>query len=109
MKLNAQQIEQYREEGYVLVPDVLEPKTLATLREVTDRVVDEARDLTTHSDILDLEPSHTPQSPRVRRIKKPQLADPFFPEVAGHLPTMELLAGLIGPNIRMRPVGKVNM
>ena len=109
MKLNAQQIEQYREEGYVLVPDVLEPKTLATLREVTDRVVDEAHDLTTHSDILDLEPSHTPQSPRVRRIKKPQLADPFFREVAGHLPTMELLAGLIGPNIRMRPGGKVNM
>ena len=109
MKLNPQQIEQYRDEGYVLVPDVLEPETLMKLRDVTDRVVDSARGLTTHSDILDLEPSHTPDVPRVRRIKKPQLADPFYRQLAAHVPTMELLSCLIGPNIRMRPGGKVNM
>ena len=109
MNLTRQQVEQYQDEGYVLVPHVLEQETLSTLRKVTDRVVAEARDLTEHSEILDLEPSHTPESPRVRRIKKPQLADPFYRKLAGHLPTMGLLSDLIGPNIRMRPGGKVNM
>lgn len=107
--LTSEQIESYREAGYLLVPDALEPETLAKLRAVTDRVVAQAANLTEHSEVLDLEVSHTPEKPRVRRIKKPQLADPFYREFAGHLPTMELLSQLIGPDIRMRPGGKVNM
>jgi ectoine hydroxylase-related dioxygenase (phytanoyl-CoA dioxygenase family) len=107
--LTDEQIKQYRTLGYVLVPDVLEPAILSELRAVTERVVAQAAGLTTHSDILDLEPSHTPERPRVRRIKKPQLADPFYRQVAGHVPMMRLLEQLIGPNIRMRPAGKVNM
>ena len=59
--LTSQQIDQYRDDGYVLVPDVLEPETLAELRRVTEEVVAEASGLVEHSDVLDLEPTHSPE------------------------------------------------
>ena len=103
------QIAQYRDDGYVVVKDVLEPETLERLRSVTDEVVASAAGLTEHSDILDLEASHRPDAPRVRRIKRPHLAHPFYRELAAHPRIMAALEPLIGANIRLRAGGKVNM
>ena len=82
--LNDAQIAQYRDDGYVVVEDVLEPETLRQLRSVTEAVVASAAGLTEHTDILDLEASHRPDAPRVRRIKRPHLAHPFYRELAAH-------------------------
>ena len=107
--LSDAQIRQYRDDGYVVVADVLEPQVLAELRSVTAEVVAGARDVEDHTDILDLEPSHTRFAPRVRRIKRPHLAHPFYRELAGHAGIMAALEPLIGANIRLRAGGKVNM
>ncbi|MCZ6889136.1 MAG: phytanoyl-CoA dioxygenase family protein [Gammaproteobacteria bacterium] len=107
--LTEAQIAQYAKDGYVLVRDVLEPETLSELRAVTDAVVAGASGLTEHTDILDLEMSHRPDAPRVRRIKRPHLAHPFYRELAAHAGIMNALTPLIGENIRLRPGGKVNM
>lgn len=107
--LNSQQIAQYNTDGYVLVPNVLEAETLEQLRRVTDEVVAGARGLTGHTDYLDLETSHTPDAPRVRRIKRPHLVHPFYRELAAHPGIMAALTPLIGEHIRLRPAGKVNI
>ena len=107
--LTREQIEHYRREGYVVVERLLEPDTLAELRRVTDEVVASAHGLADHTRVLDLEPSHTPERPRVRRIKSPHLAHPFYWDLAGHPPVMAALEPLIGRDIRVRAGGKVNL
>ena len=103
------QIAQYGDDGYTIVADVLEAETLAELRRVTDEVVASAAGIEEHTDILDLEASHRPDSPRVRRIKRPHLAHPFYRDLAAHPGIMAALEPLIGPDIRLRAGGKVNM
>ena len=107
--LATEQIDMYRTQGYLVIEDALRPQKLAELREVTERIVSGAHGLTTHSDVLDLEPSHTPQQPRVRRIKKPHLVDPFYRQLAEDPQITHRLSALIGSSIRLRSGGKVNM
>ena len=109
MSLSEAQVAQYRDEGYVVVPGLLDSATLTELRTVTNRVVETARGLEAHTDILDLEASHTPDAPRVRRVKRPHLAHPFYRELAAHAGIMAALEPLIGANIRLRAGGKINM
>ena len=107
--LNDDRVAFYRTNGYLLVEGVLEPDVLAELRAVTDRIVATAEGLTDHTDILDLEDSHTPERPRVRRIKHPHKVDPFYWELARHPRIMDILARLLGPDIRMHKGGKINI
>ena len=107
--LTKEQIEKYREEGYLVLPEILEVETLAELRRVTEEVVSQAKELKTHSDVLDLEPTHEPNKPRVRRIKRPHLVHPFYEQLASHPGILEALTPLLGEDIRMRPAGKINM
>ncbi len=85
--LTPAQIEEYNEIGAIVVPDVLSADEVARLRRVTDQFVERARALTAHTEIYDLEDSHTPDDPRVRRIKAPHLHDPEYApagESSGH-------------------------
>lgn len=107
--LNAAQVAQYRQDGYVVVDDVLDAATLATLRSTTDGIVATAAETSDHTDILDLEPSHRPETPRVRRIKRPHLAHPFYRELAADPRLMAALKPLIGDHIRLRAGGKINI
>ena len=107
--LTRDQVERYRREGYVVVEDLVAAETLAELRRVTEEIVATAHGVTSHTNVLDLEPSHTPERPRVRRIKSPHLAHPFYWDMAGHPPVMAAIEPLIGPDIRVRPGGKVNL
>ena len=107
--LTRDRVERYRREGYVVVEDLVAAETLADLRRVTDEIVATAHGVTSHTNVLDLEPSHTPERPRVRRIKSPHLAHPFYWDMAGHPPIMAAIEPLIGPDVRVRPGGKVNL
>ncbi len=107
--LTEAQIAQYETDGYVVVEGALLAETLAELQAVTAEVVASAAGLTEHNAVLDLEASHTPEQPRVRRIKQPHLAHPFYRELAAYPRIMAALEPLIGTNIRLRAGGKVNM
>ena len=107
--LTEAQIAQYQDDGYILLEDALDAATLAELQAVTAAIVESAAGLTEHTEILDLEASHRPDAPRVRRIKRPHLAHPFYRELAAHPRIMAALTPLIGPNIRLRAGGKINM
>ena len=107
--LTAEQIQQYDEDGYTFVRNVLEPDVLLQLREVTDGIIQSADKVSEHTDVLDLEASHTPERPRVRRIKQPHLVDNFYRDLAGYQPIMDALIPLMGEHIRLRAGGKINI
>src|SRR5215470_19716935 len=106
--LTTAQIEQYRELGYLVVPDVLGRELLADVKRRVDAIVAEAAQVTAHTDVYDLEDSHSPQEPRVRRIKTPHKHFPFFAELTRNTRITGILAQLLGPNIRLHG-SKLNM
>lgn len=106
--LTPAQIAEYNEIGAIVVPDVLSPAEIAHLRAVTDGFVERAKGLTAHNDIYDLEDSHSPDNPRVRRIKAAHLHDPAYGNLARHPKILAVLQDLWGPDIRF-DTAKLNM
>ncbi len=107
--LSQDQVLRYQNLGYVVLPGLIDQETLNVLGDITDELVESAKGVSEHTDILDLEASHTPEQPRVRRIKRPHAAHPFFREFAADSRITEALIPLLGPNIRLRPAGKINI
>ncbi|MCW3473158.1 phytanoyl-CoA dioxygenase family protein [Limobrevibacterium gyesilva] len=106
--LSQSQIDDYNRVGAIVVPDVLSPDEVARLRRVTDAFVERSRAVTTHTDIFDLEETHTPAQPRVRRIKAPHLHDPAYAALVRHPGIIAVLRALWGPNIRF-DTAKLNL
>ena len=82
--LSNREVEQYRDLGYLVVPDVLDAPLLAELRRTVDGIVTDAAKVATHTDVYDLEPGHRADDPRVRRIKTPHKFLPAFERLTRH-------------------------
>ncbi len=106
--LTRAQIQEYYDIGALVIPDVLNAEEVARLRRVTDGLVARAREVSAHDEIYDLEDSHTPASPRVRRIKAPHLHDPAYAALVRHPRIIAVLRDLWGPDIRF-DTAKLNM
>ena len=106
--LTQEQIDFYHREGYLGVPDVLSDAEIAELRRVTDEFVERSRHVTDHDDIFDLEPSHTPENPRLRRLKNPIAHHRTYHKALHHPGILEIVSQLIGPNLRQNGT-KLNM
>ena len=106
--LTAAQIEEYDRIGAIVVPDVLNAAELAELRAVTDGFVARARQVTQHDAIYDLEDSHTPQLPRVRRIKAPHLHHDAYARLVRHPRIVAILQSLWPSGVRF-DTAKLNM
>jgi phytanoyl-CoA hydroxylase len=106
--LTAAQVEQYKELGYLVVPGVLDRDLLAEVRRAIDAIVADAAKVTEHTEVYDLEDSHSPQAPRVRRIKTPHKHFPFFADLTRSARITAILAQLLGPDIRLHG-SKLNM
>jgi phytanoyl-CoA hydroxylase len=99
--------EAYRRDGFVVLPDIFTLDEIEALRRVTDAFVEKARQVAANDDIYDLEDSHTPAAPRVRRIKTPHLFDLEYARAARHPKIVTLLQDLWG-TVRF-DTGKLNM
>ena len=106
--ITSEQIEFYRENGYVSVEGILSADEVSDLRRVTDDFVEQSRQFSEHTDVFDLEPSHTPQDPRVRRIKNPNLQHAVYDRTLRHEGILDIVERLIGPGIRYQST-KLNM
>jgi phytanoyl-CoA hydroxylase len=106
--LTQQQITEYEERGYLVVPDVLGSAELDALRGQADAWVEASRELEAGDDLFDLEPSHTRKDPAIRRVKDPAATSPAFRSVVAHAHVVAALADLIGPDIRWQG-SKLNM
>lgn len=99
--ITREQVDSYRENGFVVVEDVIDAALLGRLRAAVREVMEGARGLTTHSDVFDLEPGHEPDHPRVRRIKKPHLVRSVFREALDAPVLKDVLRQLLGPDVRL--------
>jgi len=106
--LTQAQKDEYESVGAIVVPDVLSPAEVAELRAVTDGFVERARAITTHDAIYDLEDSHSPAQPRVRRIKAPHLHHAAYAALVRHPKIVAVLQDLWGPDIRF-DTAKLNL
>jgi ectoine hydroxylase-related dioxygenase (phytanoyl-CoA dioxygenase family) len=98
----------YRENGYLIVPDLLDALTVKALRQELDAIVDGAREVTAHTDVYDLEPGHRADDPRVRRIKTPHRFFPAFQRLAREPRLVSVLNRLLGPAVRLHG-SKINL
>jgi ectoine hydroxylase-related dioxygenase (phytanoyl-CoA dioxygenase family) len=106
--LSKSQIAEYNEVGAIVVPEILTADEVSRLRQVTSEFVDRARNVTAHTEIYDLEDSHTPENPRVRRIKTAHLHHAEYARLVRHPKIVAVLQDLWGPDIRF-DTAKLNM
>jgi len=97
--LTPDQIQAYHDQGYLGVEDVISAAELDELRQVTDEFVEKSRAITTNDQVFDLEPSHTPETPRLRRLKDPIKQHEIYRRALRHPKVLEFVSQLIGPAI----------
>lgn len=107
--LSRQQIEQYRETGWLVVEGILDQTLLAKARGVIAEFVAGAARVSTHDDVYDLEPGHRPEAPRVRRIKTPHKNHPLFWQIARLPKLVGILEQLLGPSGVRLHGSKINL
>ena len=100
--LSKDQIEFYRENGYLLVENVVTPEQLARMREITYDFIEKSRAVSVSDGVFDLDEGHSPQSPKLTRIKLPHKQHPYFWEVAKNSGVTEVLRDLLGPNVLLQ-------
>lgn len=100
MLLSDDQVDFYRTNGYLIVPDVLTPEQVAEGRRIVDEFTERSRALTESDDVFDLEPGHTAERPAIRRLKQPSKQHPFFNSLIHSDAILDPLESVLGPHIR---------
>ncbi len=106
--ISTDDVQAYKRDGVIVVPEVLGSETLAQMRRVVGELVAAAAATTEHTSVYDLEPGHTPAAPRVRRIKTPHKVHALFDEIVRSGPVLDILKRLVGPGLRLHG-SKLNM
>src|ERR1700729_386269 len=106
--ISEQEVQAYKRDGVIMVPEVLDAATLSHVRSVLAEPVAGAAKTLEHTDVYDLEPGHTAESPRVRRIKTPHKVHALFDEIVRSPVVLDILKKLLGPGLRLHG-SKLNM
>ena len=106
--LSPDQIEFYRVNGYLTVENVLQADQVQELRQLVNTFVERSSQVTQSDDLFDLEPGHTPEQPKLRRLKNPSDQDPLFDRIVRSDQVLDIVAQFIGPSIRTNG-NKLNM
>lgn len=106
--LTQDQIEHYRSQGYILLEDQIAPEVMDQCDEEIGRFEQESRSLTNSNDRIDLEDSHRPDDPRLRRIKLPHKNSQVFADLMHSEAILAPVRDLIGRNLRLH-TSKLNL
>ncbi len=106
--LTAHEVSFYEENGYLVLPGRIPESILTEIRADIARFEEEARGLVASNDRLDLEESHTPDAPRLRRIKLPHTISDVIRALMKSDHILGPVRDLIGPDLRLH-TSKLNM
>ncbi|MBS0517427.1 MAG: phytanoyl-CoA dioxygenase family protein [Proteobacteria bacterium] len=106
--LDEDQVARYRRDGFIVVPDFLGPVELGALTAEVDGLIRSAEKLTGSNDIFELEDTHTPDLPRVRRINDPHTLFGGVSAFARSERLLSVLKSILGPDIRVHG-SKINL
>lgn len=106
--LSEDQIAFYNAQGYLVLEKRIPDDIVTAIRSEITRFEEEARGMTGPNDRLDLEDSHTPENPRVRRIKLPHTTSEVVKSLMYSDHVLAPVRDLIGPDLRIHTT-KLNM
>lgn len=98
--LTQAQRESYFEKGYVLVENVVPDEWIERLREVTNAFVEQSREITESDAVWDLEPDHSAENPRLRRLTSPVEQHAAYWEFASDSVVADVAADIVGPDVK---------
>lgn len=98
--LTQAQREHYFREGYILLEKIIGDEWIRKLRAATDELVERSRKVSKSDTIFDLEPTHRPDAPRLRRVSNPVEHHPVFWEYCTKSPLGDIVADLVGPDVK---------
>ncbi len=91
---------QYRDEGWVSVPGLVDDEWLGRLRAVTDSFVEQSRALAKSNVIFDLDVGHSADEPRLRRLSSPTDLHETYWEFASQSVLTDVAVDLLGPDLK---------
>ena len=94
------QREFYFENGYILLESVISIDWIERLNAVTAEMVERGRTVQQSDAIFDLEPGHSPDTPRLRRLSSPVAHHPLYWEFASQSIIADIAADLVGPDVK---------
>jgi len=98
--LSPEQVSAYHRNGYLLIEGAVSNDWLKRLQAASDEFVDESRTLTESNKKLDLDPAHTPDRPRLRRLTSPVDHHRAFAEFTLQGPAASIALDLLGSPAR---------
>ena len=98
--LAPEQCDAYLRDGFIAVESFVDEDWLTRLREVAAEFVQKSRSLTESNRIFDLEPGHSAESPRLRRLTSPADLHETFWEFVSRGPIVDVVEDLLGPDIK---------
>jgi len=105
--LSASQINEYREQGYLVCRSGLSQDAIAALLSQLDAWIEDSRGHETNYESMmdgkarfDLEPGHTAEHPKLRRVANPADISPAYQRVLWDSSITDMVADLVGPSIK---------
>ena len=106
--ISNEQVDFYRSEGYLVVERLFSEAEIGELKEVLNEFVERGKRMTESDGVVELEDTHTPERPRIRRIIRPDDQHPVFRNFVRKPKYVDVVSRLIGPNIRLH-FAKINL
>jgi ectoine hydroxylase-related dioxygenase (phytanoyl-CoA dioxygenase family) len=100
LSLTDEQRRFYFDNGYLLVESAVPENWLNRLRDATNEMIDRSREITISDSIWDLEKSHSPEDPRLRRLTSPNDHHDVYWEYASSSLITDIVADLVGPDVK---------
>lgn len=92
--------EAYFRDGYAVIHDAIDDAWLARLRSIAAEKIEQSRGVSVSDEQFDIDPRHTAQNPRIRRLKKAVDQHPGLWEFASTAPMTDIAADLVGPSVK---------
>ena len=106
--LSPEQVSFYQENGYLVIENQIPDAWIKKIRSEIVRFEEEAVGMTASNDRLDLEDTHKPTAPRLRRIKLPHTISDVVRDLMRSDHVLAPARDLIGPDLRLHTT-KLNM
>jgi len=100
--LTQKQRERYFEDGHIVIERIIPKEWVEKLRAVTNQMVEESRKVSKRDAKWDIEPDHTVENPRLRRLSSPVDHHPIYWEYASAQNSVlpDIMADLVGPDVK---------
>lgn len=95
-----EQINYYKDKGYLVVENAIPQDKLKELQKVTDEYVANSKDTVANDEVYDLADDHSSTNPNLRRLKNPHLLHDVYKNITEDACILDIVEKLVGKNIR---------